>query len=81
MLNDENNKITNSINKELQDAETVSLTLDCWTSIQNYPYLGVTCHFLSSNLKLFNRTLCIAHLPGSHQLTIGEQIKKIFQYF
>ncbi|RMZ98004.1 zinc finger BED domain-containing 1-like [Brachionus plicatilis] len=54
------------IREELLVVQAVAITLDCWTSIQKYPYLGVTCHFFNRSLELCNRTLTIYHLLGNH---------------
>ncbi|XP_038044394.1 zinc finger BED domain-containing protein 4-like [Patiria miniata] len=35
-----------SLNKELQDAYSVALTTDCWTSMSQEGYMTVTCHFI-----------------------------------
>ena len=66
LLSNEYEKLKLSIKQELWQAKALSITLDTWTSIQNYSYLGVTCHFFSDNTNLISRTLDIVHLPGSH---------------
>ena len=38
-----NNKKKKMINK-LKDANSISLTTDCWTSVQNFSYIGVTAY-------------------------------------
>lgn len=66
LLDSEFKQTVDSIQAELNAVESLSITLDCWTSSQNYPYLGVTVHFFNINLLYCNRTLTIKHLPGSH---------------
>lgn len=73
LLNGEFQEIVNSVTLELSQAESVAVTLNGWTSVQLYPYLGVTVHFFDCNLRLCNRTLTISHLPGSHT---GENISE-----
>lgn len=46
-----NKKKKKMINK-LNDANSISLTTDCWTSVQNFSYIGVTAHLLDSNFKI-----------------------------
>ncbi|CAF0933722.1 unnamed protein product [Brachionus calyciflorus] len=48
-----------AIQGELNEAEAVAITLDCWTSVQRYPYLGITVHFFDSNVNFCSRTLTI----------------------
>ncbi|CAF0937428.1 unnamed protein product [Brachionus calyciflorus] len=54
------------IQQELFQAQSIAITTDGWTSVKNYSYLGITCHFLNDNSQFFSRTLDIIHLPGSH---------------
>ncbi|RNA03994.1 zinc finger BED domain-containing 1-like, partial [Brachionus plicatilis] len=54
------------IQHELLQEQAVSVTLDGWTSIQRYSYLGITCHFFNEMSELYSRTLEICNLPGSH---------------
>ena len=49
-----------------QNVTHVSLTLDAWTSFQQYPYLGITIHYFASDYGQKTRTLTVKHLPGSH---------------
>ena len=72
LLTDEYNSIKHIISQELHQAEHVAITFDIWTSCQQYPYIGVTGHFLDKSLKFCSRALNVKHLPGSHtQEVIG----------
>jgi hypothetical protein len=66
LLNEEFQNQKHKTTNELIQAVAIALTLDLWTSCQQYPYLGVTAHFLDEFMKLCSRTLCVHHLPGSH---------------
>ncbi|RNA12291.1 zinc finger BED domain-containing 1-like [Brachionus plicatilis] len=66
ILNEQYQYMVRLIREELLVVQAVAITLDCWTSIQKYPYLGVTCHFFNRSLELCNRTLTICHLLGNH---------------
>uniref|UniRef100_A0A803N1H5 BED-type domain-containing protein n=1 Tax=Chenopodium quinoa TaxID=63459 RepID=A0A803N1H5_CHEQI len=53
----------------------VSLTTDCWTSIQNFNYLCLTAHFIDDNWKLHKRILNF-QLMDSHK---GKEIGKVVE--
>ena len=44
----------------------VCLTLDGWTSCQQYSYFGVTIHYFAADHTYKNRTLTVKHLIGNH---------------
>lgn len=53
----------------------VSLTTDCWTSIQNFNYLCLTAHFIDDSWKLHKRILNF-QLMDSHK---GKEIGKVVE--
>lgn len=48
------------------EATSVSLTLDLWTSKSRQGYLGITCTFIDSQWKLKELTLTIEYICYSH---------------
>lgn len=54
------------VKNELENSKYVSLTLDLWSSEQQYSYVGVTCHFFDENFNYFNRLLTHEQVIGSH---------------
>ncbi|RNA14647.1 zinc finger BED domain-containing 1-like [Brachionus plicatilis] len=73
ILNEEFDRTVIRIKSCLAKASSISITLDIWTSIQNYPYMGVTCHCLDERMILSSYTLAVRHLPGTHS---SEAIKE-----
>ena len=68
------------IQNKLKLATTISATTDLWSSIQKLPYIGVTVHFYDKNFKFQNFTICIEHLPGSHNgENLHETLLNIFE--
>ena len=64
-LDNEFERTVQRVQTELNDVEFVCLTSDLWTSIQMYSYLGVTVHFLDSDLNFLSRTLGVVNLVGT----------------
>jgi hypothetical protein len=58
------------IKNALIDTFAIALTLDLWTSVQRYPYLGVTCHLINCYFEFKSYTIAIQHLPGQHTTEI-----------
>ena len=53
----------------------ISFTLDCWTSPNAIPFLGITSHFINSDWKLNDILIDFVHLSGSHS---GENLANAF---
>jgi zinc finger BED domain-containing protein 1 (E3 SUMO-protein ligase ZBED1) len=70
LLSKEYDLMVSMLASQLEEARSISITLDIWTSKQRYPYLGVTCHFFDKNQVLVHQTLTIEHLSGSHEASI-----------
>ena len=51
---------------KLLKAKIVNFTTDCWTSVQNFSYIGLTAHFLDENFKLSSVLLAVRHIIGGH---------------
>ena len=69
-----------SISKELELAESIAATTDCWTSKQNYGYIGVTVHFINTDWGLTSHTLAIENVVGSHDhVTLKNKIIQVFE--
>ncbi|KAF7841070.1 zinc finger BED domain-containing protein RICESLEEPER 2-like [Senna tora] len=59
----------------LKRYQSVSLTADCWTSVQNLNYLGLTEHFIDIDWKLHKRILNFCPIENHRGETIGEAIE------
>lgn len=60
------NDVFNKIKQEVDKIDCVCATTDCWTSIQNFSYLGVSVHFLDHEMNLVSYTLAVKNIIGSH---------------
>lgn len=59
--------------------ESVSVTVDCWTSASQDPYVSLTAHYISPEMKLVNQTLECSFFPGSHSgLNIKTKLEDMF---
>lgn len=54
------------IKKDLRKCSSVSLTTDCWTSINNEAFMAVTCSFLNENWKIMSPVLETRYLSERH---------------
>lgn len=62
------------------EAISVSLTMDLWTSKSRQGYLGITCSFIDSEWKLKEFTLTIEHVRYPHTAThILETLESILE--
>ncbi|XP_022870954.1 zinc finger BED domain-containing protein RICESLEEPER 2-like [Olea europaea var. sylvestris] len=61
--------------KFINDRQRISLTTDCWTSIQNINYMVVTARFIDRSWKLHKRILTFSVVPN-HK---GEKIGKLIE--
>ncbi|GBC42762.2 zinc finger BED domain-containing protein 1-like [Rhizophagus irregularis DAOM 181602=DAOM 197198] len=55
-----------------ENAASVSLTCDLWTSRSKQGFLGVTCHFITPDFEMREITLAIQYMPYPHT---GEAIQ------
>jgi len=56
--------------------QSVCLTTDCWSSIQNLNYLCLTAHFIDNEWKLHKRILNFCLIKNHKGETIGRKIEK-----
>ncbi|XP_072060335.1 zinc finger BED domain-containing protein RICESLEEPER 2-like [Arachis hypogaea] len=56
--------------------QSVCLTTDCWTSVQNLNYLCLTAHFIDQDWKLQKRILNFCLIKNHKGETIGRKIEK-----
>ncbi|XP_063235837.1 zinc finger BED domain-containing protein 4-like [Bacillus rossius redtenbacheri] len=63
---DTRGKVAESLQCELQTAQSFSWTLDIWTSRAQVPFISLTAHYLNAEFCLQNRTLDCSHFPGEH---------------
>jgi zinc finger BED domain-containing protein 1 (E3 SUMO-protein ligase ZBED1) len=50
----------------LREANSISLTLDYWTSLAQQPYLGITAHWVTKGFKLIEVLLSCENVPYPH---------------
>ncbi|XP_063234924.1 E3 SUMO-protein ligase ZBED1-like [Bacillus rossius redtenbacheri] len=63
---DTRGKVAESLQCELQTAQSFLWTLDMWTSRAQVPFISLTAHYLNAEFCLQNRTLDCSHFPGEH---------------
>ena len=69
-------KTIEKIKKELDKAEYVSITSDCWTSVSNNAFMSVTCHWVNECFELKNCLLALKYCPVSHTgFNLSNEIK------
>ena len=59
-----------------QPNQTVCLTTDCWTSVQNLNYLCLTAHFIDRDWKLQKRIINFCLIKNHKGETIGRKIER-----
>jgi hypothetical protein len=50
----------------IQTCETAAITTDLWTSCAKSGYIGITCHWLSEKMKLYDILLCVEPIKYPH---------------
>ena len=58
--------IKGKVMEALQEASSVALTTDIWTSVATEAYMGVTCHYLGKNWKMVSHCLTTMPLDERH---------------
>ena len=75
-------KSKNLLKKRFEDVQHIALTTDCWTSCQNYSFVGITAHYLKPNFKIVSFNLAIRHLIGGHAAdNLAKYIRSIISEF
>lgn len=69
---------TNTL-KGLLKGQTVSLTTDTWTSVQNYNYMCLTAHWVDDNWVLRKKILNFCQCSNHRGVTIGKLVYKCLQ--
>ncbi|KAH9698266.1 BED-type domain-containing protein [Citrus sinensis] len=69
---DEKQKLRNFF---VSNKQRVCITIDAWTSIQNYYYMVITAHFIDSEWKLQKRIFNFCTVPDHKGETIGKVIE------
>ncbi|XP_052620942.1 zinc finger BED domain-containing protein RICESLEEPER 4-like [Lactuca sativa] len=65
--------------KRLLKNQTVSLTTDTWTSVQNFNYMCLTAHWVDENWTLNKRILNFCQTPNHKGVTIGKLVYRCLQ--
>lgn len=74
------NEVFNKIRDQIEKTDCLCATTDCWTSVQNFSYLGVTVHFLNEEMKLISYTLAVKNIIGSHSSnSLKNKLLEVFQ--
>ena len=54
------------IEKQIEDASSVSVTIDGWSSRKQDSYLSLTAHFITGDWEMKSYTLCTQDIEGRH---------------
>lgn len=75
MAEEKRDALVKTLNDVLNDS-TVAMTTDMWTDdYRKVSYLTITCHFITTDMELVNRTLTTAMFPLDEAKT-GENIRR-----
>ncbi|CAG8850988.1 10798_t:CDS:2, partial [Gigaspora margarita] len=76
------NHTTQVIKRMLIETDTVSLTFDLWTSRAHDSYLGITCHWISDEFRIYDLILGVIEM-GAYKTTnnIVDSIELILEEF
>ena len=58
------------VEEKLKEADSITLTTDCWSSVQNFSYLALTAHYLNPKLKIKSFCIAVKHILGNFVLFI-----------
>ncbi|XP_050915062.1 zinc finger BED domain-containing protein RICESLEEPER 1-like [Lathyrus oleraceus] len=61
------------------DSNRVTLTTDCWTSIQNQNYLTLTAHFVDNEWNYQKRIISFTVIPNHKGDTVGRKIEEVLR--
>ena len=50
----------------IQTCETAAITTDLWTSRAKSGYIGITCHWLTENMELYDILICVEPINHPH---------------
>ena len=60
------NSMKEKLSKSLEDANSVALTTDLWTSTHQDPFMVVKAHYICSNWNLHKQVISFKPLPAPH---------------
>ena len=63
--------------RKLEKSSSITLTTDCWTSVQNFSYIAMTAHFLDKYLNLQAYCLSVKNILGKLILRTFVHFKNI----
>lgn len=70
--------VRNCIKDKLKQVSYISLTTDCWTSGNGYPFIGLTAHTINNDWKIESFCLACTSLNVDHNsVNIKNKIKQI----
>ncbi|CAH1106752.1 unnamed protein product [Psylliodes chrysocephalus] len=70
-------KTFTDVQEEIKYVKSVTVTTDCWTSINTESYMAVTVHFINQNFDIKSILLHCAVFPQSHTAEhLAEELKK-----
>ena len=70
---------TDKVKNQLLQLESISLTLDAWSSSAHISYLGITAHWITSKFEPYELLLSMKELPYPHSATeIQEHLVDLF---
>src|ERR1044072_4075587 len=49
-----------------QTCDTAAITTDLWTSCANSGYIGITCHWLTEKMELYDILVCVEQINYPH---------------
>jgi hypothetical protein len=68
------------LQRDLSEAEFLSVTTDAWSSKNFIGFLGVTAHFINAEFQMVSRTIDISQIHGSHTgINICEALLSVFE--
>lgn len=70
--------VRNCLKEKLKQVSYISLTTDCWTSVNGYPFIGLTAHTINNDWKIESFCLACTALNVDHNsVNIKNKIKQI----
>jgi hypothetical protein len=66
LLDNEVQRVTKSLFKDLGETTKVNLAIDAWTSPNNLAFLGVVCYYITDNWEYRENLIGFEPLRGSH---------------
>ena len=64
LVNNYYEKKKKRVEEKLKEVVQVTLSTDCWSSVQNFSYLALTAHYLNLKMKIESLCLAVKHILG-----------------